>query len=73
MNAKLFSKESPDKSTGYWCADCGRAMRFNVPRLGEGGGFVHSDTGLLGCDDTVEASRQRMIDSVTYDFTPPTP
>jgi hypothetical protein len=77
MNAMKFSKDCPDKSTGYWCRDCGRAMGFNVPRLQEGGGFVHADTGLLGCDDTVEASCKRMINGVTSDFAipmrPPSP
>ncbi len=29
------------------CADCGKEMRYNVPRLGPGGGFVHVDGGLL--------------------------
>lgn len=32
------------------CAQCGREMRYNVPRLGPGGGYVHADTGRLDCE-----------------------
>jgi predicted protein tyrosine phosphatase len=31
------------------CADCKEPMKFNVPRLGPDGGFVHSETGLPQC------------------------
>lgn len=44
-----ISKDNPDKSTGMWCADCGRSMRHNVPRLGPAGGFVHADTSSVNC------------------------
>jgi hypothetical protein len=44
-----FSPTSPDKSTGHWCAHCGAAMRFNIPRMGPAGGFVHALTGSLLC------------------------
>lgn len=42
-------KDNPDKSTGNWCLDCGHAMRYNVPRLGPNGGFIHADTNQLQC------------------------
>lgn len=32
------------------CMNCGKAMRYNVPRMGASGGFVHADTGSLTCD-----------------------
>jgi hypothetical protein len=31
------------------CADCGKEMVYNVPRMGPDGGFVHKDTGSLTC------------------------
>lgn len=31
------------------CGSCGKPMRFNVPRLGPDGGYVHDDTGSLDC------------------------
>lgn len=31
------------------CGKCGQPMRFNVPRLGAFGGFVHRDSGELLC------------------------
>lgn len=49
ITQKLFNKESPDKSTGTWCMDCGDAMRHNVPRMGPEGGWVHKSTGSLLC------------------------
>lgn len=45
----MHSKDNPDKRTGYWCGDCGAALRFNVPRLGPDSGFVHDETSALGC------------------------
>lgn len=35
----------------YKCGKCNKPMRFNVPRLGPDGGFVHADTGSLLCDE----------------------
>jgi hypothetical protein len=35
------------------CSNCGKPMRFNVPRMGPDGGYVHADTGLLTCGDGV--------------------
>lgn len=32
------------------CGFCGKRMRFNVPRMGSAGGFVHADTDSLSCD-----------------------
>lgn len=32
-----------------YCADCGKDMKHNVPRLGPDGGWVHADTGQLSC------------------------
>lgn len=32
------------------CGACGKPMRFNVPRLGANGGFVHSHSNKLECD-----------------------
>jgi hypothetical protein len=32
-----------------YCMKCGKAMRSNVPRMGDAGGFVHADTGSLVC------------------------
>lgn len=42
------------------CGKCGKAMRYNVPRLGPAGGFVHADTGSPMCakETAVEAQRQ---------------
>lgn len=34
----------------YTCGRCGQKMRFNVPRLGLNGGFVHEPEGNLLCD-----------------------
>ena len=34
----------------YTCSACGKPLRFNVPRFGEAGGFVHKD-GSLMCDN----------------------
>jgi len=31
------------------CDTCGKRMRYNVPRLGPSGGYVHADTGSLSC------------------------
>ncbi len=31
------------------CLDCGQIMRFNVPRLGSDGGYVHDETGQFHC------------------------
>lgn len=42
------------------CAKCGRAMRFNVPRLGPNGGFVHSETGDFLCTTPQPAPVQTM-------------
>ena len=38
------------------CMNCGREMRYNVPRLGPDGGFVHADTGSFLCDDPITQS-----------------
>lgn len=35
---------------GYWCGTCEKPMRFNVPRLGPKGGFVHEHSGSFFCD-----------------------
>jgi hypothetical protein len=34
------------------CAKCGREMRYNVPRLGPDGGYVHNDTGKYDCGES---------------------
>ena len=52
-----------------WCMKCGRKMRYNIPRLGSDGGFVHDDSGYFSCDAesveifnaAVEAEVQRRI------------
>ena len=52
-----------------WCMKCGRKMRYNIPRLGSDGGFVHDDTGYFSCDAesleifkaAVEAEVQRRV------------
>jgi hypothetical protein len=36
-------------------------MRYNVPRMGVAGGFVHSDTGRFDCGDKKE-------DIVNYEY-----
>jgi hypothetical protein len=41
------------------CTRCGKPMRYNVPRLGPAGGYVHADTGLLLCVE-VPVSELRM-------------
>lgn len=33
------------------CMKCGKPMRYNVPRMGPSGGFVHVHSGSLVCDD----------------------
>ena len=43
---KAAITKDPTKS---FCCQCGKEMRFNVPRLGKDGGFVHSETGKLLC------------------------
>lgn len=40
------------------CCDCGKEMRFNVPRLGPGGGYVHAHTGFLVCQKNDLADRE---------------
>lgn len=42
----------------YRCERCQQPMRFNVPRLGPNGGFVHSDTGSLDCATPPAAERE---------------
>lgn len=37
---------------GTTCGTCGRSMRYNVPRLGESGGFVHLD-GKVECPSPI--------------------
>lgn len=37
----------------YTCSKCGKPMRFNVPRLGPDGGFVHADNGQLLCIESL--------------------
>jgi hypothetical protein len=34
---------------GPVCAKCGEAMRYNVPRMGPAGGFIHAATGKFEC------------------------
>ncbi len=41
------------------CAKCGREMRYNVPRLGPDGGYVHKDTGKLDCQTMPNDGGQR--------------
>ena len=36
------------------CAYCGEEMRYNVPRLGPDGGYVHAETGSLLCKAQIE-------------------
>ncbi len=43
----FLKPKNPDAK--YWCADCGETMRFNVPRLGPDGGYVHDKTHSLTC------------------------
>lgn len=40
----------PKKSLGAICGKCGGLMIFNVPRLGERGGYIHRDTGKFDCE-----------------------
>ena len=46
----------PDCNVDGWpiCCDCGKRMRYNVPRLGPSGGYVHADTGRFSCDHQEE-------------------
>lgn len=46
------------------CAYCDGAVRFNVPRLGVDGGYVHADNGSLLC-------MQKMTPAVTTPEVPP--
>jgi len=69
----LFSKDAPDKSTGYWCGDCGHAMRFNVPRMGPSGGFVHANTASLQCGDPVKTAAWQHAVAQTFQNEPALP
>src|SRR5580692_3626853 len=42
------------------CGHCGKPMRFNVPRMGPDGGYVHADTGRLMCDDSGPESQPNL-------------
>lgn len=43
MNEILFDLTKPH------CLACGKEMKHNVPRLGDAGGWIHSDTGFPLC------------------------
>ena len=40
------------------CAKCGQEMRFNSPRLGPNGGYVHKDTGEYDCQTKTNNAAQ---------------
>jgi hypothetical protein len=44
------------------CAKCGEFLRYNVPRLGPMGGYVHNRTGsiLCGCPKCGSAKRSAL-------------
>lgn len=46
LDAEMAREPHPVPPT---CSACGMAMRYNVPRLGPDGGFVHCATGKLAC------------------------
>lgn len=39
---------NPNHKVGT-CQTCGKEMAHNVPRLGDGGGFIHKDSGKFEC------------------------
>jgi len=56
---KLYTHPAPKPSapaiqtvSGVTCVKCGAAMRYNVPRLGPDGGYVHAASGSLDCHAT---------------------
>lgn len=57
--------DHPDKKVGDLieptCKRCGKAMRFNVPRLGPDGGFIHADSGKFLCADLEDKFPQQGI------------
>jgi len=36
------------------CGACGKEMKFNVPRIGPAGGYVHAETGKLSCGEQMD-------------------
>jgi hypothetical protein len=53
MSNSKFKNSSTSNATygGTTCGRCKKGMRHNVPRLGSAGGFVHTHSGKLLCDD----------------------
>lgn len=45
------SDQTAPPSDNY-CGWCGKLMRYNVPRIGANGGFVHAETGKFECPPT---------------------
>ena len=46
-----ISASAPASGSEATCAKCGKPMRYNVPRLGPAGGFVHANTSSLMCGE----------------------
>lgn len=56
MDKQLLDKSPPEVAQpDFCCSSCGKPMRYNVPRLGPDGGFVHAATGSLSCAATTAA------------------
>ncbi len=47
------------------CEACGKPMRYNAPRLGPNGGFVHLETGSFNCDP-IPLTRRAMFEAEDY-------
>jgi len=63
-----LNADSCDETSLYGdgkCGECGQLMRYNVPRLGPSGGYVHAHTGRLDCGgDNSPMTPERNIESL---------
>lgn len=47
----------------FTCCYCNKPMRYNIPRLGRGGGFIHTETNQFECGDKKEIIGFYMINT----------
>jgi hypothetical protein len=55
---KIRFPHNPAHTSGT-CCNCGKELVFNVPRMGEAGGFIHKDTYEFICPESLAAFKAR--------------